>query len=77
MTKPDKWTAVAAQLWCKPEHSKKEMDVDFAQSIAQALRDAEKAGMDAVEHLIKNCEGDLDYALFALSKLRAAKDENS
>ena len=31
--------ARAAQLWCLPQHSHKEMDVDFAESIAQALAD--------------------------------------
>ena len=28
---------VAAQLWCLPQHSKKEMDADFAESIAVVL----------------------------------------
>lgn len=31
--------AVAAQLWCLPQHSHKVMDVEFAESIAQALAD--------------------------------------
>ena len=29
---------IAAQLWCLPQHSHKEMDVEFAQSIGAALR---------------------------------------
>ena len=30
---------IAAQLWCLPQHSHKEMDADFACSIAAALAD--------------------------------------
>lgn len=34
----------AAQLWCEPQHAHKEMDVDFAESIAQLLvRETERA----------------------------------
>ena len=39
---------VAAQLWCKPEHGHKEMDVNFAMSIAAALRKAKADGMRGV-----------------------------
>lgn len=28
----------AAQIWCRPENEKREMDVDFANSIAKAMR---------------------------------------
>jgi putative ubiquitin-RnfH superfamily antitoxin RatB of RatAB toxin-antitoxin module len=35
----------AAQLWGKPEHSAKEMDVEFGTSIADALRKAKADGM--------------------------------
>ena len=31
-----RWAEETAQLWCEPQHSKKEMDVEFAKSI-QAL----------------------------------------
>jgi hypothetical protein len=31
-------TAWAAQIWCRPENEKRKMDVDFAQSIAQAMQ---------------------------------------
>ena len=34
----------AAQLWCKPQHSSKVMDPDFAYSIALELIAAKKAG---------------------------------
>lgn len=30
----------AAQIWCEPQHEKKEMDVHFAASIAAAIRAA-------------------------------------
>lgn len=43
----------AAQLWCLPQHGNKEMDVDFAQSIAQALDAAEQRGRDEV--LLEPC----------------------
>ena len=46
-TKPDQWTAKAAQLWCLPNHGKKEMDCDFAFDIAAALRLAHKQGVTA------------------------------
>lgn len=39
-------SAIAAQLWCKPAHSAKEMDVAFAMDIAAAIR---KARNDALE----------------------------
>lgn len=38
--------AVAAQLWCLPQHAHKEMDVEFAESIAHALADAERRGLE-------------------------------
>ena len=38
--KVDKYIAKAAQLWCLPQHGQKEMDTDFAYSIAQALRES-------------------------------------
>lgn len=31
---------IAAQLWCLPQHSKKVMDCEFAESIAEALAQA-------------------------------------
>lgn len=40
----DKDIEKVAQLWCKPEHSQKEMDVDFAKSIAELLA-AERASI--------------------------------
>lgn len=40
----DRAMEIAAQLWCLPQHAHKEMDVEFAESIAAALRDfAEEA----------------------------------
>jgi hypothetical protein len=44
MTEADWATDAAAQLWCLPEHSDKEMDVAFGQSIAAALRKARADG---------------------------------
>lgn len=35
---------IAAQLWTLPNHSGKVMDIEFAQSIATALRKAERKG---------------------------------
>ena len=38
MTQPsEQAVTAAAQLWCKPEHSHKVMDPDFAHSIAQEI----------------------------------------
>ena len=50
--------ARAAQLWCLPQHSHKEMDVDFAESIAQALADErrrvwEEAAVVVLQTVIK------------------------
>ena len=36
---PEEW---AAQIWCRPENSEKEMDADLCQSIANALRERER-----------------------------------
>lgn len=30
--------AFAAQIWCRPENGKREMDVEFAHSIADAVK---------------------------------------
>lgn len=46
MTEADWATDTAAQLWCLPEHSGKEMDVAFGQSIAAALRKARADGYE-------------------------------
>jgi NTP pyrophosphatase (non-canonical NTP hydrolase) len=35
---PDLYTTLAAQLWCRPKHERKEMDTDLAQDIADLLR---------------------------------------
>ena len=40
--KIEKAREIAAQLWCLPQHGKKEMDADFAESIAQAIVKASK-----------------------------------
>ena len=40
--KPDQYQTIAAQLWCLPQHGSKEMDCDFAQSIADALKQCAK-----------------------------------
>lgn len=40
--------ARTAQLWCLPQHSHKEMDVDFAESIAQALADERRRVLDEI-----------------------------
>jgi len=38
MSKPSEYAiGIAARLWCEPEHSRKEMDADFAMSIAVAI----------------------------------------
>jgi len=43
ITKKD--IATAAQLWCLPQHSKKQMDPDFAISIAKALAKERQGAM--------------------------------
>lgn len=54
----DKYTDIAAQLWCKPQHSMKEMDVEFAMSIAQALREsAAEAFEEAARFVRENVAG--------------------
>ena len=49
--------AVAAQLWCLPQHAKKEMDAEFAVSIAVALdlavREERKNCADTVEKFLE------------------------
>ena len=41
---------IAAQLWCEDKHSHKEMDSDFCESIAAAIRSAQdEAWNEAVE----------------------------
>ena len=42
----DKYSDKAAQLWCLPQHAHKEMDVDFAMSIAQVLREVAEEAVD-------------------------------
>jgi len=34
------YRGIAARLWCEPQHAHKEMDVEFAESIAAALEQA-------------------------------------
>jgi len=34
---------IAARIWCEPEHSSKEMDTAFAESIAQVLVEYSRA----------------------------------
>ena len=46
---------IAAQIWCEPKHSSKEMDVDFAESIVATLR---KAVADERERCAKICEAE-------------------
>lgn len=36
----DRFDEKAAQLWCLPQHANKEIDSDFAHSIAEAIRTA-------------------------------------
>jgi hypothetical protein len=45
-------TDIAAQLWCKPAHSAKEMDVAFATDIAAALRKARADGMRDLANVV-------------------------
>lgn len=55
----DKYTDKAAQLWCLPQHAKKEMDVEFAQSIVQALREvAAEAFEEVARALCGSCGND-------------------
>jgi len=53
-------TEIAAQLWCEPKHASKEMDVEFAESIATALRGA---GMEPWGTLPAACIDDPDDSL--------------
>ena len=67
--------AVAAQLWCLPQHAHKEMDVEFAESIAQALADDRRR---VWEEAAKVCEEIFDAstdrdAVFFEALLDAAK----
>lgn len=55
-TMPPEWALQrAAQIWCEPAHAKKEMDVDFARSIAQALAEARER---ALEEAARACAGE-------------------
>jgi len=50
----DRFDEMAAQLWCLPQHGKKEMDAGFAVSIAAALRRvAEERDAELAENKIK------------------------
>ena len=50
-------TEKAAQLWCLPQHAHKDMDVEFAQSIATALREARREAMaECCKLVCPDCE---------------------
>ena len=48
----DEATDFAAQIWCRPENEQRTMDVDFAMSIAEAVKPLLQQRSDAVEALI-------------------------
>ena len=50
-------TEIAAQLWGKPEFSEKQMDVEFAKSIASALRKARHDGILMAKAELMNVNG--------------------
>ena len=45
-------TDFAAQIWCRPENGQREMDVDFAMSIAEAVKPLLRQRRDAAEALL-------------------------
>ncbi len=77
--------AIAAQLWCEPKHSSKEMDVEFGQSIAAALtaygnaraaeayEDAAMKLYDASDHCDREPDSCLRCGVQAIRALKAAK----
>lgn len=52
----DRFEERAAQLWCEPAHSAKEMDVEFAASIAQALRETRNQALEEAAAMIERNE---------------------
>ena len=64
----------AAQLWCEPQHAHKEMDADFAMSIAQAISDAVASERGATARLFvervggswPDCPNDPDWEKWSL-----------
>ena len=63
----DKYTDTAAQLWCLPQHGKKEMDTDFAYSIAAALRQCAEEAREAAEKRVDELVESLKSAVCLLS----------
>ena len=46
----------SAQLWCLPQHAHKEIDTEFAKSIAQVLRDERKGLEDRLSEAVRVIE---------------------
>ena len=63
MNYEDKYEGAAARLWCLPQHGKKEMDVDFALSIAAFGREcAAQAYEDAMKIAERTANEYLDWS---------------
>lgn len=57
MSEPDKYVEIAAQIWCQPGLSHKEMDCELAYAFAAALREqgAEIDRLKSGEFICKRC----------------------
>lgn len=64
-------TIIASQIWCKPQHSNKEMDVAFANDIAIALREA----IHEVAGEFEAVRSQLTAALNRVKELDVAQDK--
>jgi hypothetical protein len=58
--KPDWAQIIASQLWCLPQHSSKEMDCDFVESISAALRN-ERERCNMIVQAARNGDIDTDF----------------
>ena len=67
--------ATAAQLWCRPEFSKKVMDPDFAIAIAEELKKARLEAIEEAAMAAENSKGpDMMDRLFIANEIRKLKE---
>jgi hypothetical protein len=52
---------IAAQLWCLPQHSSKEMDITFAESIAGAIENEQRKTDAWYETAAQHCRNESYY----------------
>lgn len=65
----------AAKIWCEPKHAHKEMDVEFAESIAVALADARAAALEEAARVADGWDMNTPDAVHIAAAIRALKEK--